>query len=108
MGSAWKNIIFYHKAGSETISFTTSPQNAWDRNFDTRGAQAGLYPDHLVQGAQGTGRDYPAHPHRGGDYQLAVLSFLGFGLSIKVRSWGGMLSFKGVSHLIYLKSGLTD
>ncbi len=71
MIEAWKNIIFYHKAGSETIFFTTSPQNTWDRNFDARGAPAGLYPHRLVQGTPGAGRDYPAHPqkcpHSGGD-----------------------------------------
>ncbi len=38
---------------------------------DAGGLKAGLYPHRLVQGAQGAGRDYPAHhqkcPHPGGD-----------------------------------------
>ncbi len=43
--------------------------HADDAHHDAGGAQAGLYPHRLVQGAPGTGRDYPAHhqkcPHPG-------------------------------------------
>ena len=35
--------------------------DAVDAHHDAGGAPAGLYPDGLGQGSQGTGRDYPAH-----------------------------------------------